>query len=195
MGNRGKWNAAGATRKMNNGSNAKRTLLGRIKNRAGDFLFGTRQNRKLPGKLKNSLEAFIEGRLPGLGVTKSRQHEMTTKEINAAWDKFTRLAKRARRHRRAGEAKRLPVLLRTLMFATLLGQAARPPPPPEPMLFTVPALNDMAPASPALSFRMARSANNNGSPLAAAAFGLPPPPARVHRPMRLRYALPPHHKR
>ena len=214
MGNRGKWNAAGATRRLNNGSSAKRTLLGRIKNRAGDFLFGTRQNRKLLGKLKNSLEAFIEERIPGLGVTKSRQREKTTKEINAAWDKVRRLAKQAKRHRReserAGKARSLPLLLRTLMFATLLGQAARPPPPPEPMLFTVPALNDTAPPSSALSFGTARSGNNNRSPpssalsfytansgsnndshLAAAAFGLPPPPAPVHRPKGLRYALPP----
>jgi hypothetical protein len=152
MGNRGKWNAAGATRKMNNGSNAKRTLLGRLKNRTGNFLFGTRQNRKLSGKLKNSIEAFLEKRLPSVGVTKSRQHEMTTKEINAVWHKFTRQAKRARRHQRAVEAKRLPVLSRALMYAALLGEAARPPPPPEPMFFTVPAM------APALSFRTARSA-------------------------------------
>ena len=83
FGNRGKWNAPGATRRLNNGSSAKRTLLGRIKNKAGDFLFGTRQNRKLSGKLKNSLEAFIEERIPGLGVTKSRQHELTRNESRA----------------------------------------------------------------------------------------------------------------
>jgi hypothetical protein len=83
FGNRGKWNAPGATRRLNNGSSAKRTLLGRIKNKAGDFLFGTRQNRKLSGKLKNSLEAFIEERIPGLGLTKSRQHELTRNESRA----------------------------------------------------------------------------------------------------------------
>ena len=83
FGNRGKWNAHGATRRLNNGSSAKRTLLGRIKNKAGDFLFGTRKNRKLPGKLKNSLEAFIEERIPWLGLTKSRQHELTQNESNA----------------------------------------------------------------------------------------------------------------
>ena len=83
FGNRGKWNASGATRRLNNRSNAKRTLLGRLKNRTGNFLFGTRKNRKLSGKLKNSLEAFIGKRLPGLGVTKSRQHELTRNEGRA----------------------------------------------------------------------------------------------------------------
>ena len=68
FGNRGRWNIHGLERNM--GRTKKRTLFGRVKNRVGLAIFGSRSGsgRTIPGRVKN----WIEKRLERLGLTRSR---------------------------------------------------------------------------------------------------------------------------
>ncbi len=68
FGNRGRWNNHGLVRNM--GRTKKRTLFGRVKNRVGLAIFGSRSGsgRTIAGRAKN----WIEKRLERLGLTRSR---------------------------------------------------------------------------------------------------------------------------
>ena len=80
FGNRGRWNIHGLERNM--GRTKKRTLFGRVKNRVGLAIFGSRSGsgRTIPGRVKNWIEKRLgltrsrnDGRLKGLDRARIKQ--------------------------------------------------------------------------------------------------------------------------